>query len=129
MLVPMRLLAVLAVLAGVLALAACGSTSHKSAPQPQPSPRVQRDLARVQADLARLRRITAPVHKSSLMGTPAIQQATGAFLDHLTASSIPLRQQNRLIDHAAAAVIGVCEQCFQWLEAARPIPAIAHPNA
>jgi hypothetical protein len=131
MLERMRPIAVFAALAAVLALAACGSTSSTSRPHrvAPPNARLQRDLARAQADLARLRRVTAPVHRSSLMGTPAIQAATGAFLDHLDTSSIPLRRRNRLIDHAAAAVSGVCGQCFQMLEAARPIPEIAHPNA
>jgi hypothetical protein len=115
-----------AVVAAVLALAACGSSSTSTRPT---EPRLQRDLARAQADLARLRRVTATVHRSSLMGTPAIQAATGAFLDHLETSSIPLRRRNRLIDHAAAAVSGVCGQCFQMLEAARPIPELAHPSA
>src|SRR5262249_25010480 len=117
----MRLAPLLLAAAAVLALAACGSSHHAAAPPPQPSPRVQRDLVRIHADLAHLRRLTAPVTKSSLMGTPAIQNATGRFLDDLTASKIPLIQQNRLIDFAAAAVTGVCGQCFQMLEAARPI--------
>jgi hypothetical protein len=116
----------LVAVAAVLVLAACGSTSHRAAPV---DTRLQRDLARAQADLAQLRKVTAPVHRSSLMGTPAIQAATGRFLEHLDTSSIPLRQRNRLIDHAAAAVSGVCGQCFQMLEAARPIPELAHPNA
>jgi len=113
----------LAVAAAVLALAACGSQ------QPKADPRLERDLARLQADLAHIKSVTAPVHRSSLMGTPAIQAATGRFLDDLDRSSIPLLQRNRLIDHAAAAVSGVCGQCFQMLEADRPIPELAHPNA
>ena len=31
-----------------------------------------------------------------------------------------------MIDHAAAAVATSCDQCFQQLEAMRPIPQIAH---
>jgi hypothetical protein len=114
-----------------LALAACGSSGQRKAEQPRakPNPRLQRDLAQVRADIARLQKATAPVHRSSLMGTPAIQTATGRFLDHLDRSSIPALQKNRLIDHAAAAVSGVCGQCFQMLEADRPIPELAHPNA
>jgi hypothetical protein len=115
----------LAVVAAVLALAACGLQQK----HPKADPRLQRDLAQAQADLAHLRAVTAPLHRSSLMGTPAIQAATGRFLDHLDRSSIPLLQRNRLIDHAAAAVSGVCGQCFQMLEADRPIPELAHPNA
>jgi hypothetical protein len=113
----------LAALFAVLALAACGTQ------QPKTDPRVQRDLAQARADLAHLKEVTAPVHRSSLMGTPAIQAATGRFLDHLDRSAIPLRRRNRLIDHAVAAVSGVCGQCFQMLEADRPIPELAHPDA
>jgi len=124
----MRLSATLPLLVGTLALAACGSTRDAARPTP-PNPRLQRDLARIEADLARLRKVTAPVTHSSLMGTPAIQKATGRFLDDLETSAIPLIRRNRLIDHAAAAVSGACGQCFQMLEAARPIPELAHPSA
>jgi hypothetical protein len=118
------------VVLAVLALAACGSQQRNAEPpRASVSPHVQRDLARAQADIAHLRKVTAPVHRSSLMGTPAIQAATGRFLDHLDRSSIPALQKNRLIDHAAAAVSGVCGQCFQMLEADRPIPELAHPDA
>jgi hypothetical protein len=34
--------------------------------------------------------------------------------------------KNRFIDHAAAALVGSCELCFQALEASRPIPSIGH---
>jgi hypothetical protein len=37
--------------------------------------------------------------------------------------------RNRMIDHAAAIVAPVCQQCFQALEAERPIPAIAHGDS
>src|SRR5690348_6895174 len=122
--------AVLTVVVLALALAACGSQQRKAEPpRANENPRVRRDLAQAQADIAHLRKVTAPVHRSSLMGTPAIQAATGRFLDHLDRSSIPALQKNRLIDHAAAAVSGVCGQCFQMLEADRPIPELAHPNA
>jgi hypothetical protein len=122
----MKLSALLLLLAGTLTLAACGSSSRPAAPT---DPRLQRDLARIQADLAALRKATAPVTRSSLMGTPAIQKATGRFLEDLETSTIPLIRRNRLIDHAAAAVSGACGQCFQMLEAARPIPELAHPSA
>jgi hypothetical protein len=119
----------LAALAASLFVAACGSGHKAAAPKPKPNPRLQRDLARIQADLARLRKVTAPVTRSSLMGTPAIQKATGRFLDDLDTSVIPLITRNRLIDHAVAAVSGVCGQCFQMLEADRPIPELAHPSS
>jgi hypothetical protein len=37
--------------------------------------------------------------------------------------------RNRMIDHAAALLTGPCEQCFQALEAERPIVAIAHAHS
>lgn len=121
-------------LLGALLLAGCGAsggggTSTRALPPPPRATRLERDLARIQADLTALRRLTAPVKHSSLMGTPAIQRATARFLDDLDRSVIPLRTRNRLIDHAVASVTGACEQCFQMLEADRPIPEIAHPNA
>jgi hypothetical protein len=66
------------------------------------------------------------VHRRTLMGTPALQRTTGAFLDRLERSSLDLKMKNRMIDFAASAVAGSCDQCFQMLEAARPIPQIAH---
>ena len=36
------------------------------------------------------------------------------------------KMKNRMLDFAASAVAGSCDQCFQMLEAARPIPDIAH---
>ena len=118
-----RVKLVLLAFAATLALAACGSQ------KPKANPRLQRDLAQARADIAHLQKVSAPVKRSSLMGTPAMQEATGRFLDHLDRSSIPALQKNRLIDHAAAAVLGLCGQCFQMLEADRPIPELAHPNA
>jgi hypothetical protein len=60
------------------------------------------------------------------MGTPALQRTTSAFLDRLDRSSLEPKMKNRMIDFAASAAAGSCEQCFQMLEAARPIPEIAH---
>jgi hypothetical protein len=62
----------------------------------------------------------------SLKGTPRTRKATSRFIVHLEESTIDDLSKNRVIDHAAAAVAVSCEQCFQQLEAMRPIPAIAH---
>ena len=48
------------------------------------------------------------------------------FLHDVATAPIPNLTRNRLIDHAASAIVGACQQCFQALEAERPIPAIAH---
>ncbi len=107
----------------VVALAAgCGGANI----EPTTAPRQARELARLRADIRRLKIVAAPV-PHSLMGTPKLLAATGAFLDHEQASSLDNLTKNRLIDLAASAVAGSCDQCFQQLEAARPIPAIAHP--
>ncbi|TMK94466.1 MAG: hypothetical protein E6G42_04600 [Actinobacteria bacterium] len=52
--------------------------------------------------------------------------ATDRFLADLGSAHLDLLLENRLIDHAAAALAGSCTQCFQALEAERPIPAISH---
>ncbi len=90
------------------------------------TPAQLRELARLRADIRRLKVIAAPVHHS-LMGAPKLMAATSTFLDHEQASSLDNLTKNHLISLAASAVAGSCDQCFQQLEAARPIPAIAHP--
>jgi hypothetical protein len=89
--------------------------------------RAQRTHAvdRALREAAQLRRMAAPL-KKSLMGTPALQHATDRFLTHLTTSKLDNYYQNRLIDKAASAVAFACEQCFQMLEASRPIPAMQY---
>jgi hypothetical protein len=64
--------------------------------------------------------------RSTLKGEPRVREATSRFIDDLDRSRIDDLSKNRVIDHAAAAVAPVCGQCFQQLEAMRPIPAIAH---
>jgi hypothetical protein len=89
--------------------------------------KVQRTRAvdRSLREAAQLRRMAAPLHRSQ-MGTPALQHATDRFLTHLTTSKLDNYYQNRLIDTAASAVAFACEQCFQMLEASRPIPAMQY---
>jgi hypothetical protein len=131
-----------------LVLSACGGTHERgSAPDqaPQATPaatgpfpndpqilarattaRQRRDLARLATDIEQIRAASAKVNRTSLKGTPGTRATTGRFLEDLDRSAIDDLSKNRIIDHAAAAVAGVCEQCFQQLEATRPIPAIAH---
>jgi len=91
------------------------------------TPAQARELAHLRAEVHRIKVLAAPV-KHSLMGTPKLMAATGRFLDDEERSSLDNLTKNRLIDLAASAVAGSCDQCFQQLEAARPIPAIAHPT-
>jgi hypothetical protein len=80
-------------------------------------------VARSLHEAAVLRRLAAPMKRSE-MGTPKLQHLTDRFLTHLATSKLDNYYQNRLIDKAAAAVGFACEQCFQMLEASRPIPAM-----
>jgi hypothetical protein len=102
-----------------------GASSTTSPPLVR-TPQQKRDLARLQADVAAIKRAAAKVSHRTLMGTPELQRSTGAFLDRLDRSTLAPKMKNRMIDFAASAVAGSCDQCFQMLEAARPIPEIAH---
>jgi hypothetical protein len=121
------LLLVVVVLSGC---AAPWSEPHRAAPTAGPpvvrTPEQKRDFALLQRDIAAIKRAAAKVDHVTLMGTPALQRTAGAFLDRLDRSSLDLKTKNRMIDFAASAAAGSCEQCFQMLEAARPIPQIAH---
>ena len=82
--------------------------------------------ARLRTDVARIRRASRLKTRDSFKGNPAINAATDRFLLDVAQAPIALLAKNRLIDRAAGALEGECAQCFQALEAARPIPAIAH---
>ncbi len=113
-------------LALVLALAGCGgSTHHTAAPKKcPPDPRI----ARLNEDVVAMKQATKLPVKDTLKGNAAVNRATDRFLLHLETSKLDYLVQNRMIDHAAAVLLGSCDQCFQALEAARPIPGIAHAH-
>jgi hypothetical protein len=143
-----RLLNGSATILALLVFAGCGGNGGSAAPAPpaptatQPRPAVypddpqviarattagqKRDLVELWADTGAMRQAAAKSEHSSLKGDPAVRRATSSFIDDLDRSTIDNLSKNRVIDHAAAAVATVCEQCFQQLEAMRPIPAIAH---
>jgi hypothetical protein len=73
-------------------------------------------MAKLDADIAALRRARS--------SSAAINRATDRFLYDVATAPITNLKRNRLIDHAVGALGGQCEQCFQALEAARPIPTI-----
>jgi hypothetical protein len=115
---------VLLIAVGLLALTACGAGS------PRPAARETRAtttssatqcrnqaaaLAKIDSDLAAMNRARTETLMSAL---------TDRFLLHVATAPLTNLQRNRLIDHAAAAVSIKCPQCFQALEAERPIPAI-----
>jgi hypothetical protein len=94
-----------------------GATSEKNRVR---TPRQHRQLERLRADVRRLEIVAAPVHHS-LMGTPKLLAATGRFLDDEARASLDNPTKNHMVDLAASAVAGSCDQCFQQLEASRPI--------
>lgn len=108
----------------LLALTACGSgskptsqtatvtTTASSAKQCRNQAAA---LAKIDRDLAAM----GQAKSATLMST-----LTDRFLLHVSTAPLTNLQRNRLIDHAAAAVSIKCPQCFQALEAERPIPAI-----
>jgi hypothetical protein len=127
-------IALAAALAG-LTLAGCGGGTGTASPPPAPRgskayaatapPAKLRAERRILARDVRALRASAE-GPSSLKGTPAQNQATDAFLLDVARSHLPLLERNRWIDHAAGALSGACGQCFQALEAERPIAAPTH---
>jgi len=123
---------------GVALLAGCGSHATKDVQAVPPTttaakvrtPLVRaliRDYAKLGRDVRAMRAAALPVNTETLKGTPALQRTTNVFIIDLDKSHLSLKSKNRMIDHAAAAVATTCDQCFQQLEAIRPIPEIAHP--
>jgi hypothetical protein len=117
-----RLLVLLACAA--LCLTACGS-GHRAAAPPRKNRCVSpKAIARLEADIAALRHAARLPTKDTLLGNAAINRATDRFLNDVSLAHITNLKRNRMIDHAAGTLAGACEQCFQALEAARPIPNI-----
>ena len=127
--------AAILVAALVLGLAACGSDSHHSAATRSTTtrgctdPRTARDLARLRADVAAIRAAARKPTKDTFNGNAAVNRATDRFLTDEGRAHVSLLAKNRFIDHAAGALSGACQQCFQALEAERPIPSISHAGA
>jgi hypothetical protein len=118
----------------VLCLAACGSGSHHSSATRSTArgctdSRAARDLARLRADVAAIRTAARKPTKDTFNGNAAVNRATDRFLADEGRAHVSLLAKNRFIDHAAAALAGSCQQCFQALEAERPIPSISHAGA
>ena len=107
-------------------LTACGSsaTTRKAAPPARQCPKAVKALARLQADIAQMRAASRIPVRDRLQGGPAMNAATDRFLHDVAVAPIPNLKRNRLIDHAMGTLSGSCEQCFQALEAARPVIGI-----
>jgi hypothetical protein len=120
-----------ALLALVAALAAaCGSTTHRSASTTSTAPAVSPKCANHPVTAAqkreyrRILRILAQMHRATTHD--AESRLTDRFLLAEETSGLPNYVRNRLIDHAVAYATPKCQDCFQALEAARPI---VHPCA
>lgn len=103
-----------ALLAAVLLAAGCGG-HPKTATKPCVSPKAARAIVRINRDIATIRRNASANHVA------AVSTATDTFMNDVFTAPISKLQQNRFIDHAAAALQGTCPDCFQALEANRPI--------
>ena len=82
----------------------------------------RRAVAQVHADIRRLRRIQAPLHKFSEMGTPAQERVTNKVLLDLGGAKLPINLRSSLLAEAKSAV-GLCGLCFSGLESAEPVLA------
>jgi len=111
----------------VLCLTACGSGAKKHA-APPPKKQTQcvsaKAMAKLDADVAAMRRAARLPTKNTLIGNKQINVATDRFLNDVALAKIDNKRRNRMIDHAAGTLAGACEQCFQALEAARPVIGI-----
>jgi hypothetical protein len=127
--------AVLALLV-TLTLAACGApksspppaattaTSTQSAAKAKACKNQAIALAKIHRDIAALEAAYRLPVKDKLLGNHAINVATDEFLNDEELAPISNLKRNRLIDLAMSAIGTHCQQCFQALEAGRPIPAI-----
>lgn len=120
---------VLVLACAALALAACGSSSHPAAKPAAQHHRQAcksqvRALAKIHRDIAALTAAYKLPVKDKLIGNHAINVATDRFLNDVQLAPISNLQRNRLTDLAMSAIGTHCQQCFQALEANRPIPAI-----
>ena len=112
-------------LTALLLLAGCGGSATAVAPpKTAVCPGTQKALAKIRRDVAALRAAAKLPTKNTLIGNHAINVATDRFLRDVELAPLNNLQRNRLIDHAMSALVGNCEQCFQALEAARPVIGI-----
>ena len=94
---------------------ASGPSNKVLLSQDRQETRLLRDVELIRAEAR-----TTPA--ASPKGTPALRRLTARFLgDYNRSSAIPRLRKNRMIDHAVGALAGACDQCFQQLEAIRPI--------
>jgi hypothetical protein len=140
-----RTVVALALVACVVGLAGCGGGSDRGAAPRATSPAggkaerpcrkrtraTERAEARLAGDVGAIRRAAALPTRDRFRGNPAINRAIDRFL--LDEGSLPLDNftRNRYINLAVGSATPVCQQCFQALEAARPITqaSLSQPGA
>jgi hypothetical protein len=117
-----------------VALVSCGG-GHRApsvAPAPQPNyhcngsknPATRAHARkRLNADLRRLRAAAATIREHTQNGNARLSSALDRFELDVAGPALPVYERSDFIDHAAAIVSPVCEQCFQDLEANRPVGA------
>ena len=108
----------------ILCLTACGATKHVAITTTPKQCVSAKAIAKLDADLAAVRRAAALPTTNTFLGNTAINHATDRFLNDVALAHITNLKRNRMIDHAAGTLAGACEQCFQALEAARPVIGI-----
>jgi hypothetical protein len=105
----------------LVAAAGCGAV-----PGPRPRPRARAAgktrSGRDERCRARLRDV-AGIERARTHA--ATSDATDRFVADLERSGVSLATENRLIDLAISASIDTLPDCFQALEAMRPIPSLA----
>jgi hypothetical protein len=124
----MRLAGVAALIALAACAAGCGGSSAKQAsPATTAGSCVNpRALAKLHGDITAIRAAANLPTSDRLVGNPTISRATDRFLLDVATAKIDNKRKNRLIDIAAGSLANQCEQCFQALEAARPIPSLRY---
>ena len=124
----MRLAGVAILVAACLAAAGCGGGggSRHVASTTVGSCVDTKAVAKLQADIAAIKRASNLPTTNRLDGNPAINKATDRFLYDVAVAKIDNKRRNRLIDFAMGSLANQCEQCFQALEAGRPIPSLRY---
>jgi hypothetical protein len=124
----MRLAGVAVLVVLGLVAAGCGGTAT-----PRPTTNAvagscvdPKAVAKLHADVAAIRRASNLPTRNRLLGNAPINKATDRFLYDVATANIDNKRRNRIIDLAMGALANQCEQCFQALEAGRPIPALRY---
>jgi hypothetical protein len=112
-----------------LCLAACGGSKHTGAAQGTTTVGScvnTAAMAKLHADVAAIKRASNLPTTNRLDGNAAINKATDRFLLDVATAKIDNKRRNRMIDLAMGSLANQCEQCFQALEAGRPVPSLRY---